>query len=75
MYRVIVAFNDRLDGGYLYTVGAAYPREGMSATSNRVAELLGSDNLQHKPLIEEIKEAEIVPEGTKKKRGKRNEDN
>jgi hypothetical protein len=47
----------------------------MSATSNRVAELLGSDNLQHKPLIEEIKEAAIVPEGTKKKRGKKNEDN
>lgn len=75
MYRVIVAFNDRLDGGYLYTVGAAYPREGMLATDNRIAELLSSDNLQHKPLIEEIKEAEIVPEGTKKKRGKRNEDN
>lgn len=75
MYRVIVAFNDRLDGGYLYTVGAAYPREGMLATDNRIAELLGSDNLQHKPLIEEIKEATQEKEIPKKKRGKRNEDN
>ena len=82
-YRVISAFNDRLDSGFLYKVGAAYPREGMSAADDRIAELLGSDNLQHKPLIEAVgEEAEATQMGSdetvpvpKKKRGKKNEDN
>lgn len=66
MYRVINAFNDLLDSGRLYTLGSVYPREGYTPSERRIAELLGSDNKQGKPLI-------AVESEPKKKRGKRNE--
>lgn len=78
MYRVISAFNDLLDGGFLYNVGDAYPRRGTQTTDKRTAELLGSDNKQHKPLIEAVdveSKTEEAAKPARKKRGKKNEDN
>lgn len=66
IYRVINAFNDLLDSGHLYTLGSVYPREGYTPSEQRIAELLGSDNKQGKPLIS-------VESESKKKRGKKNE--
>lgn len=78
MYRVISAFNDLLDGGFLYKVGDEYPRRGYSATDKRVQELLSSSNKQQKPLIEAVEVVEASTEAatpTRKKRGKKNENN
>lgn len=52
MYKVITDFADKLDNGYVYHIGDTYPRSGVEAPSTeRVRELSGSWNAQHKPLI------------------------
>lgn len=64
MYKVIKAFHDLQDvketkNGPIYTeykVGDAYPRKGLKPSAERIAELAGSDNKQHTPLIEKIEE-------------------
>lgn len=67
MYKVIRYFTDLQDEKYAYQVGDTYPREGLSPTDERIAELSGSRNRQGKPLIEAIPEepAMNIPE-TKK---------
>lgn len=55
-YRVIKMFTDLQDKKYAYQVGDTYPREGLSPTDERIAELSGSQNRQGKPLIEAIPE-------------------
>lgn len=70
-YRVISAFNDLLDNGFLYTSGSAYPREGAHPTEGRIAELASSKNKRGKPLIEEVLIERAEP--PKKKRGRKNE--
>lgn len=55
-YRVISAFNDRLDSGFLYKVGAVYPRQGIQPTTERILELSTSNNSLGKPLIEKVEE-------------------
>lgn len=57
MYKVIKYFTDLLDNGYPYSVGDTYPRQGMTATKERIAELAGGNNKQGQPLIELVKEA------------------
>ena len=57
MYKVIKFFTDLHDNGYPYSVGDIYPRQGMTATKERIAELAGSNNKQGQPLIELVKEA------------------
>lgn len=57
MYKVIKYFTDLLDNGYPYSVGDTYPRQGMTATKERIAELVGSNNKQGQPLIELVEEA------------------
>lgn len=60
MYRVIRYFEDLQDGNRAYKVGDTYPREGLSPTDERIAELSGSRNRQGKPLIEAIPEEPAV---------------
>lgn len=65
MYKVIKLFNDLQDNRYEYCVGDTYPRKGVNPSKERIAELLGSENLQGQSLIEEIEEepkAEEEPE-------------
>lgn len=64
MYKVIKDFFDLQDAketknGPIYTeykVGDTYPRKGLKPSAERIAELAGSDNKQHTPLIEKIEE-------------------
>lgn len=52
MYKVIKFFADLQDNNHLYDVGDTFPREGLSVTDKRIAELSGNENKQGQPLIE-----------------------
>ena len=65
MYKVIKSFTDLQDNNYAYYVGDTFPRNGVDAGAERVAELSSDKNLQGVPLIEEIKEK---PKRTRKKK-------
>ena len=73
MYRVIRSFTDLQDNDYAYNVGDVYPRQGMSVTAERFAELASSENRQKTPLIEAVDEpdaevsAEDAAENTEEK--------
>lgn len=58
MYKVIKYFTDLHDENYPYNVGDNFPREGIKVTSERLAELAGSENKQGVPLIELVGEQE-----------------
>lgn len=60
MYRVIHYFTDLQDNNQPYKVGDTFPRQGLTVTKERLAELAGKNNKQGKPLIE------LVPEETPK---------
>ena len=60
MYKVIHYFTDLQDKNHPYKVGDIFPREGKEVTPQRLKELSGPNNRQHKPLIAE--EPEIMPE-------------
>ncbi len=57
MYKVIKFFTDLHDKEHPYNVGDIFPREGVTVTEGRLAELAGNDNKQGQPLIEEVKTA------------------
>ena len=65
MYKVIKYFTDLQDNNYAYYVGDTFPRNGVEAGSERVAELSSDKNLQGVPLIEEVVEK---PKRTRKKK-------
>ena len=65
MYKVIKSFTDLQDNNYAYYVGDTFPRNGVEAGAERVAELSSDKNLQGIPLIEEIAEK---PKRTRKKK-------
>lgn len=44
------------DNGYPYLEGDVYPRDGLSVTKERIAELSGKRNKQKRPLIQKVKE-------------------
>lgn len=57
MFKVIKFFTDLHDNGHPYNVGDIFPRSGVTVSDARFAELAGSDNRQHTPLIEFVEEA------------------
>ena len=65
MYKVINYFTDLQDNNYAYYVGDTFPRNGIEAGAERVAELSSDKNLQGVPLIEEVVEK---PKRTRKKK-------
>ena len=65
MYKVIKYFTDLQDNNYAYSVGDTFPRNGVEAGAERVAELSSDKNLQGVPLIEEVVEK---PKRTRKKK-------
>ena len=67
MYRVIKSFTDLQDNNYAYYVGDTFPRNGIEAGAERIAELSSDKNLQGVPLIER------VAEKTKRARKKKDE--
>lgn len=50
-YTVIRHFEDLQDGRHSYSAGDKYPREGLTVSAARIAELAGKNNRQHTPLI------------------------
>lgn len=54
-YKVIKHFVDLQDKNYPYYEGDTFPRKGLEVAPERFAELAGSDNKQHTPLIAEVK--------------------
>ena len=70
MYRAKTTFADLQDGKWLYHEGDVYPRDGLTVSDERLAELAGSDNLARRPLIELLPEQEAKPAA--RKRVKRN---
>ena len=65
MYKVIKSFTDLQDNNHAYYVGDTFPRNGVEAGAERVAELSSDKNLQGVPLIEEVVEK---PKRTRKKK-------
>ena len=65
MYKVIKYFTDLQDNNYAYYVGDTFPRNGIEAGAERIAELSSDKNLQGVPLIEEVAEK---PKRTRKKK-------
>ena len=65
MYKVIKYFTDLQDNNYAYYVGDTFPRNGIEAGAERVAELSSDKNLQGVPLIEEVAEK---PKRTRKRK-------
>lgn len=57
MYKVVKFFTDLQDNNHAYNAGDIFPREGVTVTEDRIAELAGSANKQGQPLIAEVKEA------------------
>ena len=55
-YKVVSYFTDLQDADYPYNVGDTYPRNGLTVTAERIAELSGKSNLRGIPLIEEVRE-------------------
>ena len=56
MYKVIKSFTDLQDNNYAYYVGDTFPRNGVEAGAERIAELSSDKNLQGVPLIDEVTE-------------------
>ena len=54
MYKVIKFFHDLQDNKHAYNVGDVFPREGVEASAERIAELSGTENKQGCPLIEKV---------------------
>ncbi|MEG2575888.1 MAG: hypothetical protein RSA41_07630 [Christensenella sp.] len=50
--KVLIAFTDDKDGGYVYAVGEEYPRAGTKPTEERMAYLTGNKNNFGAPVIE-----------------------
>jgi hypothetical protein len=55
MYKVIERFADLLDDNHIYNAGDDYPRKGLEVTEERLEELAGWNNKQHKPLIKAVR--------------------
>ena len=55
-YRAKEYFTDLQDNNHEYKVGSQYPRKGLVVSESRINELLGSNNKQHRPVIEEVEE-------------------
>lgn len=56
MYEVIHFFTDLQDFSHPYNVGDIFPRSGLNVSEERLKELSGSNNKQHKPLIRKTEE-------------------
>lgn len=71
MFRVVVAFADMQDGGYIYNVGDGFPRAGVTVSEERLEELASDRNRRGVALIvdenpkEGLSEVEEDTVGTK----------
>lgn len=54
MYEVIRDFTDLQDNEYPYSVGDAFPHDGLEVSEERLKELSSSKNFQKRPLIKKV---------------------
>ena len=73
MFKVISRFADLQDKNHVYEAGDVFPREGMEVTEERLAELSGCHNKQHKPLIVNVEEPKEEPKKPRKRTKKADE--
>lgn len=53
MYRVLIGFCDRADNCFEYHPGEVYPRDGITPSKERLAELSSAKNVMKTALIKE----------------------
>lgn len=63
MYEVIKYFTDLHDNGYPYQEGDIFPRQGLGVSKARITDLSTNRNLQKTPLIKEVPDINVDPEG------------
>lgn len=68
MYKVVKYFTDLHDDAHPYKVGDVFPRDGLTVSEERFAELAGFNNAQGVPLIEQVEEAEKPKQRTTRKK-------
>lgn len=56
MYQVLEMFADLQDHNHIYQPGDSFPREGLSVSPERLAELAGKENKRKRPVIAEQQE-------------------
>lgn len=61
-YEVIAFFTDLRDYDHPYNVGDEFPRQGVTVSEERIAELLSSRNKQRRPLIKAVDSGNQKPE-------------
>lgn len=57
VYKVIRFFTDLQDNNNPYNAGDIFPRNGLTVSSERLAELAGSNNKRGVPLIAPVEDA------------------
>lgn len=60
MYEVIHYFTDLQDFDHPYNVGDIFPRDGLTVSEERLKELSGNNNRQHKPLIKFLEDEPLL---------------
>ncbi len=55
MWSVIKLFIDLQDGNYEYQIGDVFPREGLTVSEARIAELASDKNRRCTPLIKAVR--------------------
>lgn len=60
MYRVVKGFFDLQDSDHWYDAGDQYPRDSVTVSDKRLAELCSDKNRQHTPLIEEVRVSPVT---------------
>lgn len=65
MYKVIINFSDLQDNNHSYNVGDTYPREGLTPSEERIAELTGTNNKRGVALIEKAAESKTTRKAKK----------
>lgn len=79
MYKALTYFKDMKDNMHTYNPGDIFPREGLSVSDERIAELASANNRRGKPVIALVKEKKKKVEETEvaesepkpKKKGKK----
>ena len=56
MYKVLEYFTDLRDDKFAYHEGDTFPREGITVSDERLAELSSKNNKKGRPVIKEVKE-------------------
>lgn len=65
-YRAAVDFIDLQDDNRLYHAGDTFPRDGLTVSDERIAELAGNGNRMGYPLIEQVEEKKPTRKRVKK---------